>query len=139
GFRYALYDKVKTGSADGVPVAPLMGGFNDYDGGVTSVHLGPASFLIAYPDHGVLYRFIARTVSSSALEVLWLVRGGPRPCIDYDVEKLTWLWRVTSEADKRIIEQNQLGVASRYYEPGPYAPMEGNTRRWVDWYLREIA
>jgi hypothetical protein len=46
---------------------------------------------------------------------------------------------VTSEADKRIIEENQLGVRSRYYEPGPYAPMEYNTRRYIAWYLREIA
>src|SRR5436853_403069 len=45
GFRYALYDGVATGSADGRAVAPLMGRFRDYDGGATSVHLGPASFL----------------------------------------------------------------------------------------------
>jgi Rieske 2Fe-2S family protein len=57
---------------------------------------------------------------------------------DYDTAALTWLWHVTSEADKRIIEENQRGVASRFYEPGPYAPMEHNTQRWVGWYLREI-
>ncbi len=139
GFRYALYDGVATGSADGALVAPLMGRFAAADGGATSVHLGPASFLLAYPDHGVIYRFIAETAARCALEVIWLVRGDAREGVDYDRERLTWLWRVTSEADKRIIEQNQLGVASRYYEPGPYAPMEHNTRRYVAWYLREIS
>ena len=139
GFRYALYDGVATGSEDGCPVAPLMGRFTDYDGGATSVHLGPASFFLAYPDHGVIYRFVPRTPASSEMEVIWLVRGEARAGVDYDTGKLTWLWAVTSEADKRIIEQNQLGVNSRYYEPGPYAPMEYNTRRYVAWYLREIA
>ena len=139
GFRYALYDGVETGSPDGLPVAPLMGRFKDYDGGATSTHLGPASFFLAYADHGVIYRFIPKTLATCELEVVWLVRGEARPGADYDSGKLTWLWKVTSEADKRIIEQNQLGVNSRYYEPGPYTPMEQNTRRYVDWYLGEIA
>jgi phenylpropionate dioxygenase-like ring-hydroxylating dioxygenase large terminal subunit len=139
GFRYALYEGVATGSEDGGAVAPLMGGFRDYDGGVTSVHLGPASFLLAYPDHGVIYRFIAKAPTACELEVIWLVRGDAREGVDYDVGKLTWLWTVTSEADKRIIEENQRGVASRYYEPGPYAPMEYNTRRYIAWYLGELA
>jgi phenylpropionate dioxygenase-like ring-hydroxylating dioxygenase large terminal subunit len=139
GFRYPLYDGVKSASADGSPVAKLMGRFADYDGGVTSIHLAPASFLVAYPDHGVIYRFIARTPASCALEIVWLVRGDAREGADYDRERLTWLWRVTSEADKRIVEQNQLGVLSRFYEPGPYAPMEENTRRYIEWYLGEIA
>jgi phenylpropionate dioxygenase-like ring-hydroxylating dioxygenase large terminal subunit len=139
GFSYPLYEGIATGSEDGRAVAPLMGRFRDYDGAATSVHLGPASFLLAYPDHGVIYRFIAKTPSSCEMEVIWLVRGDAREGIDYDLEKLTWLWKVTSEADKRIIEENQRGVDSRYYEPGPYAPMEQNTRRYVGWYLGELA
>ncbi len=139
GFRYPLYDGVATGSEDGSPLAPLMGRFTDYDGAVTSVHLAPASFLVAYPDHGVIYRFIAKTEASSEMELIWLVRGGAREGVDYDLARLTWLWKVTSEADKRIVEQNQLGIRSRFYEPGPYAPMEENTRRYIEWYLGEIA
>jgi Rieske 2Fe-2S family protein len=140
GFRYALYDGVKTGGGtDGAPVAPLMGRFTDYDGGVTSVHLGPASFLVAYADHGVLYRFVAKTPLTCEMEVIWLVRGDAKPGVDYDLQKLAWLWQVTSVADKRIVEDNQRGVNSRFYEPGPYAPMEENARRWIDWYLEEIA
>ena len=138
GFRYPLYDGVKTGSRDGGPLAPLMGDFRDYDGGITSVHLGPATFLVGYPDHGVIYRFIAESARRCALEVIWLVRQDAEAGRDYDTAALTWLWHVTSEADKRIIEENQRGVASRFYEPGPYAPMEHNTQRWVGWYLREI-
>ena len=67
------------------------------------------------------------TVSTSAMEVIWLVRGDAREGVDYDRTKLTWLWRVTSEADKRITEDNQAGVNSRYYTPGPY-PRWSRTR-----------
>jgi phenylpropionate dioxygenase-like ring-hydroxylating dioxygenase large terminal subunit len=138
GFRYPLYEGVESATADGKGVAPLMG-LREYDGAVTAVHVGPTSFLVAYADHGVIYRFIPRTADTSELEVIWLVRGDAQEGRDYDLEKLTWLWKVTSEADKRIIEHNQLGVSSRFYRPGPYAPMEYNTIAYVDWYLREIA
>jgi Rieske 2Fe-2S family protein len=138
-FRYPLYDGAVTASEDGAPVAPLMGGFKEYDGAATSTHFGPTSFFLAYPDHGVIYRFIPKTADRCEMEVIWLVRGDAREGVDYDLQKLAWLWRVTSEADKRIIEHNQLGVNSRYYEPGPYAPMEQNALRYVNWYLREIA
>jgi len=86
----------------------------------------------------VLYRFIPLTPCSSTMELVWLVRGDAREGIDYDLDRLTWLWRVTTEADKRITEDNQRGVNSRYYEPGPYAPVEPNAIGWIDWYLGEV-
>lgn len=138
-FRYALYEGVRTGAEDGKPVAPLMGQFTDYDGGVTSTHFAPSSFFIAYPDHGVIYRFIPVDAHTSDMELIWLVKGDAREGVDYDLKKLTWLWEVTTEADKRITEDNQLGVNSRYYEPGPYAPVEPNAIAWIAWYLKEIA
>ena len=137
-FRYALYDGVKTGGPDGKPVAPLMGEFKDYDSGVTSAHFAPSSFFIAYPDHGIIYRFIPITASASAVELIWLVKGDAKEGGDYDLDKLTWLWRVTTEADKRITEDNQKGVNSSFYEPGPYSPAEPNAIRWVEWYLGEV-
>jgi len=138
-FRYALYDGVKTGGPEGCPVAPLMGAFTDYDGGVTSTHFAPSSFFIAYPDHGVIYRFIPIDAHASAMELIWLVKDDAEEGVDYDLEILTWLWQVTTLADKRITEDNQKGVNSRYYAPGPYAPVEPNAIAWIAWYLKEIA
>jgi Rieske 2Fe-2S family protein len=136
--RYAMLRDAVTGSADGKPVAPLMGAFKGYDGGSTFIHVGPASFFLAYPDHGIVYRFMPKTVQHSEMEVIWLVRGDAREGVDYDREKLTWLWTVTSDADKRIIEDNQRGVNSRFYEPGPFSIMEIQERRFIEWYLSEI-
>jgi len=136
--RSALGGGAVSGSEDGRPLAPLMGQFSDYDGGVTFFDVGLTSNFLAYPDHGLIYRFIPRTVDSTDMEVIWLVREGARSGIDYDPERLTWLWKVTSVADKRIIELNQQGINSRAYEPGPYTPMEQHTRRFIEWLLTEL-
>jgi Rieske 2Fe-2S family protein len=136
--RSSLADGTVSGSEDGKPLAPLMGQFKDYDGGVTFFDVGLTSDFLAYPDHGLIYRFMPRSVQSTDMEVIWLVRADARAGVDYDVERLTWLWRVTSVADKRIIELNQQGINSRYYEPGPYSEMEQDTRRFVDWLLQEL-
>jgi hypothetical protein len=34
---------------------------------------------------------------------------------------------------------NQAGVNSRYFKPGPYSLQESYARRFVDWYLTELA
>ncbi|MGE0006845.1 MAG: aromatic ring-hydroxylating dioxygenase subunit alpha [Parvibaculaceae bacterium] len=137
-FRYALYDGASSGSEDGSPVAPLMGKFRRYDGGVTSIHVGGTSFLVCYPDHGMIYRFIPKTVDSCEMELIWLVRGDAVEGRDYDPARLTWLWKVTTGEDKKIIEHAARGVRSRYFVPGPIAPMEYNQLRYVGWYLEEI-
>ncbi len=136
--RSALAEGTVSGSEDGRPLAPLMGQFRDYDGGVTFFDVGLTSDFLAYPDHGLIYRFIPRSVDSTDMEVIWLVRAGACAGVDYDPARLTWLWQVTSVADKRIIELNQQGINSRYYEPGPYSEMEQDTRRLTEWILAEL-
>jgi phenylpropionate dioxygenase-like ring-hydroxylating dioxygenase large terminal subunit len=136
--RSALAEGAVSGSEDGRALAPLMGEFSDYDGGVTFFDVGLTSNFLAYPDHGLIYRFVPRSVGSTDMEVIWLVRADAREGTDYDLARLTWLWKVTSIADKRIIELNQQGITSRYYEPGPYSEMELHTRRLVEWILAEL-
>ena len=59
--------------------------------------------------------------------------------MDYDVDELTWLWDVTTSADKTIIVNNWKGVRSRYYTPGPFSGMEEAASNYVQWILRELA
>ena len=134
--RSALSVDCLTGSRDGKPVAPAMA---PHDGACVFAEIGFLSAFLAYADHGVIYRFIPRGVLDSDMEVIWLVRGDAEEGRDYDVEALTWLWDVTSQADKRIIERNQAGVRSRAYVPGPFSKMEPGTRQYVDRYLTELA
>ena len=59
--RYGLFEGNVTGSRDGQPVAPLMGNIKDYDGGAGDYQMGPLTFMLNYPDHCVLYRFLPRS------------------------------------------------------------------------------
>jgi len=115
-----------------------MGAFSASDGNSTYFDIGPLSDFLAYPDHGVIYRFIPRAAQHTEMEVLWLVHQDAVEGIDYDVERLTWLWKTTSVEDKKIVEMNQAGVNSRFFEP--VLLDAGNVRgRFVDWYLAEMS
>jgi phenylpropionate dioxygenase-like ring-hydroxylating dioxygenase large terminal subunit len=128
-----------SGTEDGRLVSKLMGRFQESDGNTTYMDIGPLSDFLAYPDHGVIYRFIPRSVDRTELEVIWLVHQDAVEGVDYDVSKLTWLWRVTSEEDKKIVEMNQEGVNSQFYRAGPYSLQESYASRFVEWYLSELA
>ena len=136
--RYALFSGYLTGSQDGQPVAPLMGDIKSFDGGASDLVLGALNFFLFYSDHGVVYRFIPHGIQTTECEIVWLVRDDAKEGVDYDLERMTWLWKVTTEADKLIIENNQRGVNSRYYRPGPYSPMEEYCDDFVDWYFASI-
>jgi Rieske 2Fe-2S family protein len=112
-----------------------MGSITGYDGGATDLHIGPMTFGLAYCDHVVLYRFTPRGLRNTDCEITWLVNAAAVEGRDYDRAALTWLWDVTTIADKTIIERNQAGVDSRFYEPGPLSPMEDFTQRFMEWYV----
>jgi len=138
-FRSALYEGVASATPDSRPIARLMGEFSDYDGNSTYFDIGPLSDFLAYADHGVIYRFVPRDAQHTEMEVIWLVHEDAVEGTDYDVERLAWLWDITSVEDKRIVELNQAGVNSRFFEPGPYSLQEPYARRFVEWYLSELA
>jgi Rieske 2Fe-2S family protein len=137
-FRSALSDGVASATPDGAPIARLMGAFSAHDGNSTYFDIGPVSDFLAYADHGVIYRFVPRRVDYTEMEVIWLVHEEAVEGRDYDAARLTWLWELTSAEDKRIVELNQAGVSSRYFEPGPYSLQESYARRFTEWYLSEL-
>ncbi|MFT5520481.1 MAG: phenylpropionate dioxygenase-like ring-hydroxylating dioxygenase large terminal subunit [Enterobacterales bacterium] len=136
--RYPLWRGHITGSDDGKPVAPLMGDIKDYDGGTTDFQVGPVCFALAYCDHVVIYNFTPTGIDTSECVISWLVNGDAVEGKDYNLERLRWLWDVTTIADKRIIENNAKGVSSRYYIPGPLSAMEDFTWSFISWYLQAI-
>ena len=118
--------------------APLMGDFRASDGGYTAFSLYPGFHFLSPCDHAVLCTFTPLAVDRTLQEMLWLVRDGATAGQDYDPDDLTWLWRVTTDQDVQILEDNQRGVASRAYEPGPYSKAEAGPDRFARWYLRRV-
>ena len=136
--RYPLIREHLTGSEDGKPLAPLLGEIREFDGGATDLQVGPVTYALLYCDHVVIYRFTPLTLDTADCDITWLVRGDAQEGKDYNKEKLTWLWDVTTQADKAIIERNQQGVNSRYYVPGPLSGMEEYTWKFLSWYLETM-
>lgn len=136
--RYAMIHGHVTGSEDGKPLAPLLGDIRDYDGGATDLQVGPVTYALLYCDHVVIYRFTPLSIGKSECDITWLVNGHAEEGRDYDRDKLIWLWDVTTHADKTIIERNQQGVNSRFYQPGPLSTMEDYAWRFISWYLQTI-
>jgi Rieske 2Fe-2S family protein len=136
--RTALFEGYKTGSPDGEPVAPLLGGLTDYDGGASDLTVGHCSFFLAYSDHVVAYVFTPVDQFNCQCEIYWLVRGDAKEGKDYNREELMWLWDVTTYADEKIIVNNWKGVRSRYYQPGPFSGMERAEQVYIEWILQEL-
>jgi Rieske 2Fe-2S family protein len=136
--RTALFEGYLTGSEDGQPLAPLLGQLTGFDGGASDFSLGGFSYLLVYSDHAVAYVFTPVDMNNCKCEIYWLVRSNAEEGKDYDVDQLTWLWDVTTEADKEIIVNNWRGLQSRYYQPGPFSAMERMEKMWVEWYLQQV-
>jgi phenylpropionate dioxygenase-like ring-hydroxylating dioxygenase large terminal subunit len=137
--RSALHEGIASATDDGRSVSRLMGAFSAPDGNSTYFDIGPISDFLAYPDHGVIYRFIPRSAEHTEMEVAWLVHQDAVEGLDYDVARLTWLWKTTSAEDKKIVEMNQAGVNSRFFVPGRYSLQETYAARFVAWYLEELS
>lgn len=88
------------------------------------------------------FAFNAMPVSPTETHVVstWLVHEDAVAGVDYDIATLTHLWTQTNLQDKAFAEDNQRGIVSPGYRPGPYSPTaESLTLRFVDWYCRRAA
>ncbi len=137
--RYALFEGYKTGSIDGESCAPLMGDFSMFDGGAGDFQLGPVSAILNYPDYCVIYRFLPLALQQSEIEVVWLVNADAEEGVDYEIDRLTEMWDVTTKEDEMIILRNQQGINSSMYEPGPRSKVfEQLNINFTKWYLRAL-
>ncbi len=116
-------------------VAKLMCGAAGGDSGSMRWALEPNVFCHSTSDY--TFAFTAMPISATETHVVskWLVHEDAVEGVDYDVASLTDLWTRTNWQDKELCENNQRGVISPGYTPGPYSPdAESLTMRLVDWY-----
>nr|WP_241769075.1 RHO alpha subunit C-terminal catalytic domain-containing protein [Sphingomonas melonis] len=113
---------------------------------VTADRIG-ALMLFNYPttwnhvlvDHAVTFRVMPIGPNETAVTTKWLVHKDAVEGVDYDLDTLTHVWTQTNDQDRRIVEENAVGIRSPAYEPGPYSPLhEGGVIQFVDWYTRAI-
>tara|TARA_B100000686_G_scaffold353898_1_gene461394 strand:+ start:2201 stop:3442 length:1242 start_codon:yes stop_codon:yes gene_type:complete len=123
---------------DGKPAAPIMGKFIERDGGYTSVGPSPFNSLLMCNDFATTFTFIPKGPVHTDVELMWLVHKDAEEGKDYNLKNMTWMWDKTTIADKEIIENNQKGVLSKNYEPGPLSEMEKALESFKNWYLKRL-
>lgn len=136
--RYPLAPTFSTQSVDGSPVAPLMGGYESYDGGVTAVQMMPACAFTLCSDYAKLTRILPVSLTATEVTYFWLVDKHSVEGTDFDKDRLTEFWRRTAIEDMGLCETVQRGVVSQRYIPGPLNDLEADVECFIRWYLRQI-
>jgi glycine betaine monooxygenase A len=127
-------------SMDGKPVAPLMGAYSTRDVGTLRMRTMPNFWNHASSDHAVSTRLAPAGPQKTLVQVQWLVDENAVEGKDYTLDALLPFWQLTSEQDWHLCEQNQAGVNSSAFTPGPYSTKrEYNVILYTEWYLHEIA
>jgi len=126
-----------TQSQDGKPVGPLMGRQPKFDGGAGVFSVRPFAFVALLNDHAVMFQFLPVAAELTHVQISWLVNANTS-ATQVDVDRMVWLWDVTTVQDKAIVELNAQGVRSRAYTPGPYSTLEPGPAALIHRYLRHL-
>jgi Rieske 2Fe-2S family protein len=134
--RFPLNDGTTSISMDGKPAcAKLMCETGQGDIGSMRWALEPHSFAHATSDSLFMFSAMPTGPEETVVTSKWLVHKDAVEGVDYNVDDLTRLWTQTNLQDLDLVENNQRGVNSRGYVPGPYSEeAEQLVMRFVDWY-----
>ena len=123
---------------DGQPVVKVpMCPRGEGDIGSLRWSIEPHGFVHAAADH--LFMFSAVPISPRETHIVSkrLVHKDAVEGVDNYIEDLIALWNRTNLQDRDLVENNQLGVDSPAFRPGPFSQeAEGLAIRFLDWYCR---
>ncbi len=133
--RYALNPGMESISQDGRPVVrrrlvaseePEFGGF--------WWAMQPNSFCHALADYAFIFSVVPLGPEETRVDSTWLVHKDAVEGVDYTIEGLTETWISTNCQDRELAENNQRGVNSVGYRPGPYSREEDFVVSYGNWY-----
>ena len=126
---------IKSETEDGQPAACLMGKRSGFDYGRMHLSFSPFNQVIACNDFAALIIFTPRSAMHTDVEIIWLVDGKADAV---DVDRMIWMWDVTTLQDKVITENNQRGIMSSRYQPGSLSTQEPRVDTFNKWYLNQL-
>lgn len=86
-------------------------------------------------DQVISFRVLPLDVNKTLVTTKWMVNKDAVEGVDYHLEELQHVWNETNAQDKHLVEQNQWGIQSPSYQPGPYSAVhEGGVIQFIDWY-----
>ena len=105
-----------------------------HEGALLMFHY-PSTWNHFLPDHSIVFRVLPLSATTTSLSTKWLVNKDAEEGVDFNIEELTEVWLNTNSEDQRLVEDNQRGISSPAYQPGPYSPEhESGVMQFVDWY-----
>jgi glycine betaine catabolism A len=135
--RMPLVEGMVSFTVDGGPASrrPLSDSVTATDVGSLLMFHYPSTWNHILGDHATTFRLLPLSATETQLTTKWLVHRDAREGLDYEVARLTQVWRATNEQDQRVCQENQLGVNSPSYEPAPYSPVhEAGVMQFMAWY-----
>jgi Rieske 2Fe-2S family protein len=137
--RTPLVDGYVSETMDGKQVAPLMGDYTDPEVGTMRARMLPNFWIHASCDHSVAVRLTPNGLDHTSIRMIWLVDEKAEEGKDYDLDTLLPFWLMTAEQDWEICVNQQRGVNSHAYTPGPLSTFkEYNLDRFLRWYLKQM-
>jgi Rieske 2Fe-2S family protein len=107
------------------------------DAGSLLLYHFPNSWNHFLSDQCLVFRMLPVSPTQTEVTTTWLVHRDAVEGQDYDLKRLTEVWLATNDEDRRIVEENQRGIRSPAYEPGPYSiEQESGVIQFVEWYAR---
>ena len=99
----------------------------------------PSTWNHVLGDTAISFRVLPIGPTQTQVTTKWLVNKDAVEGVDYDLDELTKVWLSTNDQDRHVVEENQRGILSPAYEPGPYsAEQELGVVQFVDWYCRTM-
>jgi glycine betaine catabolism A len=134
--RFALNKGCVSISADGQHLSKkLMCDINAGDIGSMRWALDPHCFAHATADGVFMFSAVPVGPNETHVYSKWYVHKDAEEGLDYNIDTLTELWTKTNLEDKALAENNQAGVNSIGYTPGPYSQeAEMLALRFTDYY-----
>lgn len=120
---------------DGKAAAPKLPGMPFANAGSLLFFHYPNTWNHFLSDHVLNFRVLPISATESEVVTTWLVHKDAVEGRDYDIKRLTEVWEATNDEDRLVVEENQKGILSPAYEPGPYSPQqESGVAQFIDWY-----
>ena len=139
--RYPLIEGKTSYTMDGQAAVkrPLSDAVAERDIGTLLLFHFPTTWNHVMADHATTFRLLPLTPTTTQLTTKWLVHKDAVEGIDYDLRRLTEVWLATNDSDRRVCQENQVGVNSPAYVPGPYSPVhEAGVTQFVNWYCAHL-
>ncbi|PJN96303.1 Rieske (2Fe-2S) protein [Amaricoccus sp. HAR-UPW-R2A-40] len=90
-------------------------------------------------DHSIVFRVLPISATQTEVTTKWLVHKDAVEGVDYDLGNLTRVWVATNDEDRQVVEENQRGINSPAFVPGPYSQIqEDGVIQFVEWYCGTV-